>query len=251
MRSIVIVPTYNERENIVGFIPAVLAALPDLDMLIVDDNSPDGTADLVAVLAAQNKRVRLMRRPGKQGLGSAYLAGFRYALSRAYTQIVVMDADFSHNPADLPRLIEPVRSEQADLVLGSRWAPGGGTVNWPVYRQLISRSGSLYARTILGLSIHDMTGGFKCFHRDVLSTLNLAGIRASGYGFHIELTYRAIRAGFRVREIPITFTERVAGQSKLSGGIITEALGLVWKMRLERLPQVDPQIAERSHEVRP
>jgi dolichol-phosphate mannosyltransferase len=235
MRSIVILPTYNECENLGRLIPALLAQDPALDILVVDDNSPDGTGALADRFAAATTRVRALHRPGKQGLGRAYLAGFRAALAGDYAAIVEMDADFSHDPADLPRLIEPVRRGQADLVLGSRWVDGGGTRNWPLQRRLISRGGSWYARTILGVPVRDLTGGFKCFDRRVLEAIDLDSVRASGYAFQIEMTYRALQMGFRVREVPIVFTERVRGTSKMSRQIVAEATIVVWRLRLASL----------------
>lgn len=234
MRSIVIIPTYNERENIVPMVMGVLDADPSLAVLIVDDNSPDRTGDLAADLAARHDRVRVLHRGEKAGLGAAYLAGFGYALDHDYECIVEMDADFSHDPADLPRLLAPVLEGRADLVLGSRWVAGGGTRNWPLRRQLVSRGGSWYARSILHVGVRDLTGGYKCFHRRVLEALDLGAVQASGYGFQIELTYLALRAGFRVREIPIIFTERTRGESKMSGRIVAEAIGMVWRLRLGR-----------------
>lgn len=233
MRSIVIIPTYNERENLASLIAATLAADPALHILVVDDNSPDGTGALADELARCSDRVRVLHRPDKAGLGAAYLAGFAYALDRDYACIVEMDADFSHDPADLPRLLAPAREGRADLVLGSRWTPGGGTRGWPLHRQIISRGGSWYARTILGVPVRDLTGGFKCFRRRTLERLDLGAVRTSGYGFQIELTHLALRAGFRVLEVPIVFTERRLGQSKMSGRIVAEALALVWRLRLD------------------
>ncbi|MEN9938697.1 MAG: hypothetical protein RLZZ387_5276 [Chloroflexota bacterium] len=231
MRTLVIIPTYNERENLGRLVPEILRQDPAIDVLVVDDNSPDGTGDLARSLSARSHRVRTLHRPGKQGLGTAYLAGFREALSSGYQQVVEMDADFSHSPADLTRLITPVLAGEADLTLGSRWAPGGGTRRWPVRRQLLSRAGSLYARTVLGVPVRDLTGGFKCFHRRVLLALDLDSVQSAGYGFQIELTYRAIQAGFRVREVPIIFTEREHGVSKMSGAIVGEAMRMVWVLR--------------------
>jgi dolichol-phosphate mannosyltransferase len=233
MRTLVVIPTYNERENLGRLVPEVLRQDDGIDVLVVDDNSPDGTGAIAASLARRSHRVQVLHRAGKQGLGAAYKAGFREALGWGYTQIVEMDADFSHSPADLPRLIAPVRAGVADITLGSRWVRGGGTRGWPLHRQAISRGGSLYARTILGLPVRDLTGGFKCFHRRVLNTLDLNAVRASGYGFQIELTYRAIQAGFRVQEVPITFTEREHGVSKMSSAIVREAMAMVWRLRLD------------------
>jgi dolichol-phosphate mannosyltransferase len=248
MRSLIITPTYNERENIERLVPAILAADPSLDLLVVDDNSPDGTGAIADRLARASRRVEVLHRAGKAGLGAAYKAGFRHALDRGYEQIVEMDADFSHNPTDLPRLIAPVVANEADLTLGSRWVRGGGTANWPLHRQLISRGGSLYARSILGLPIRDLTGGFKCFHRDVLAALDLNAVRTSGYGFQIELTYHAIKAGFRVREVPITFTERTHGASKMSREIVAEAITMVWRLR-SAPPALAPQTPLIEREV--
>lgn len=232
MKSIVIIPTYNERENLAQLIPAILAVDPHLDILIVDDNSPDGTGELATILARQSHRINVLHRTGKLGLASAYIAGFRYALARGYDYVIEMDADLSHNPADLPRLLATVRSGQADVALGSRWTPGGDIRNWPLLRQILSRGGSWYARTILGLPIRDLTSGFKCFYRRVLETLDLTAVQTFGYGFQIELTYRALQAGFRVKEVPIVFTERRRGQSKMSSQIILEAALTVWRLRL-------------------
>jgi dolichol-phosphate mannosyltransferase len=236
MRTLVIVPTYNERENIGRLIPQILGQDERFDVLVVDDGSPDGTGALVRSLAARSHRVHLLQREAKQGLGTAYLAGFRRALSWGYHTVVEMDADFSHSPGDLPRLVAPVRAGAADLALGSRWARGGGTRGWPLRRQLLSRGGSLYARTVLGVGVRDLTGGFKCFSRRALRTLNLEQVRSNGYSFQIELTYRAIQAGMRVVEVPIVFTERACGVSKMSGGIVREALGVVWRLRLDGAP---------------
>lgn len=241
MRSLVILPTYNERENLARLVPAVLAVARDLDVLIVDDASPDGTGALAEQLAAASGRVAVLHRSGKLGLASAYIAGFRYGLARGYEHLIEMDADCSHRPADLPRLLAPVRAGRADLVLGSRWVPGGGTLRWPWHRRLISRGGSLYARAVLGLPLRDLTGGFKVFHQRVLRTINLATLRATGYGFQVELTYRAWRAGFRVRELPIVFAERAGGVSKMNGRIVLEALLMVPRLRAERVAVAESQ----------
>ena len=224
-----VLPTYNERENIPQIVPAILAASPALDVLVVDDNSPDGTGTLADELAAQNPRARVLHRERKEGLGRAYLAGFAQALAAGYGRILEMDADFSHDPARLPVLL----ATDADLVLGSRYVPGGNTANWGRGRRLLSRGGSLYARTILGVPIRDLTGGFKCFRRRVLEALDLGSVRSSGYAFQIELTYRAIRRGFKVVEVPITFVDRRVGKSKMSRRIVAEALWMVWKIRFD------------------
>jgi len=225
-------PTYNERDNIEAIAGAALAADRRIDVLVIDDNSPDGTGAIADALAAKEPRAHVLHRPAKQGLGRAYLDGFRWALSRNYSFVLEMDADFSHHPKYLPVLLDRAEGG-ADLVLGSRYVPGGGTVNWGAARKLVSRAGSLYARTILRLPQRDLTGGFKCFRRRVLESIDLASVHSTGYAFQIELTYRAIKKGFRVEEIPIVFEDRRVGQSKLSRGIILEALAMVWKLRLK------------------
>jgi dolichol-phosphate mannosyltransferase len=229
-RACVVLPTYNERENLPQIVPAILAASPAVDVLVVDDNSPDGTGALADALAARDRRVRVLHRPRKDGLGRAYLAGFAGALRSGYGRIVEMDADFSHDPARLPVLL----ATDADLVLGSRYIAGGGTVNWGLGRRVLSRGGSLYARTILGVPVRDLTGGFKCFRRQALERLDLGSVRSSGYAFQIELTFRAIRRGFKVVEVPITFVDRRVGKSKMSRRIVAEALWMVWKIRFDR-----------------
>jgi dolichol-phosphate mannosyltransferase len=231
-RACVVLPTYNERENLPEIVPAILAAAPELDVLVVDDNSPDGTGALADQLAAANPRVHVLHRARKEGLGRAYLAGFAEALQRGYGRILEMDADFSHDPARLPALLGALRD--ADVVLGSRYVEGGGTVNWGLGRRLLSKGGSLYARTILGLPVRDLTGGFKCFRRDVLERLDLPSVSSTGYAFQIELTYRAIKRGFRVVEVPITFADRRVGKSKMNRRIVAEALWKVWKIRFDR-----------------
>jgi dolichol-phosphate mannosyltransferase len=231
-----ILPTYNEAENIE---PLVRAVLPQLEstglehtVLIVDDNSPDGTGEIADRLAAETERVRVLHRPHKEGLGRAYLAGFEVALAEGAELILEMDSDFSHDPADLPRLIAAAGA--ADLALGSRYVPGGGVLDWGIVRRALSRGGSAYARLLLGVPVHDLTGGFKCFHRRVLETIDLKGVHADGYGFQIELTYRAVRAGFTVTEVPITFRERRVGRSKMTARIALEAVWKVPALRLRR-----------------
>ena len=230
-RACVVLPTYNEIDNLPQIVPFILAAARELDVLVVDDNSPDGTGAVADRLAQESPRVRVLHRPRKEGLGRAYLAGFEVALQAGYGRILEMDADFSHDPARLPALL--AASREADLVLGSRYVEGGGTVNWGIARQLLSKGGSLYARTILGLPIRDLTGGFKCFRREVLERLDLPSVRSTGYAFQIELTYRAIKRGFRVVEVPITFVDRRVGKSKMSRAIVAEALWKVWKIRFD------------------
>lgn len=230
-KALVVIPTYDEHENIAKMIPAIMT-YDDFHVLVVDDNSRDGTADIVKQMADEYpRRVHLIQRAGKLGLGTAYIAGFTWALQRDYTHIFEMDADFSHHPAALPRLLQATR--YADMAIGSRYVAGGRTVNWSPLRKVISRGGSLYARSILGLPIRDLTGGFKCFRRQVLESIDLSAISSTGYGFQIELTFRAAEAGFRIVEIPITFAERLHGTSKMSSTIFFEAMVRVWELRSE------------------
>ena len=229
--ALVCIPTYNERENIGPITEAVLKADPRVDILIVDDNSPDGTGKIADELAAKEPRIRVLHREKKEGLGRAYLHAFRTALGMGYQYILEMDADFSHDPRYLPTFLDAAEAG-ADLVLGSRYVTGGGTVNWGIGRQVISRGGSLYARSILGVGINDLTGGFKCFNRRVLETLDLDAVQSTGYAFQIELTYRTLKKGFTVREVPIVFEDRRVGHSKMSKKIFLEALTMVWKLRL-------------------
>ena len=231
-----VVPTYNEAENVEAFVRAVLpplaSAVPDYTVLIVDDSSPDGTGEIADRLASELPQVEVFHRPLKQGLGRAYLAGFESALAGGAELLLEMDADFSHDPADLPRLIEG--ASHADVVLGSRYVRGGGVTDWGLMRRVVSRGGSWYARRLLGIPVCDLTGGFKCFRRVVLETIDLEGIHADGYGFQIELTYRAIQAGFRVLELPIMFRDRQRGTSKMSARIAIEAAWKVPALRLRR-----------------
>jgi dolichol-phosphate mannosyltransferase len=227
---LVIVPTYNERDNLSQIIQAVHRELPQAEILVVDDNSPDGTGQLADEISRTDPKVHVLHRPGKQGLGTAYIAGFKWALEHDYQFIFEMDCDFSHDPRYLPELLAAAQGG-ADLVLGSRYVGGGGTINWGVVRQLISKGGSLYARTVLGVPVRDLTGGFKCFRRRVLEAIDLSSVSAQGYGFQIEMTYRALQRGFRVVEVPIVFVDRRVGQSKMSKKIFLEALSLVWKLR--------------------
>jgi dolichol-phosphate mannosyltransferase len=229
----VILPTYNEAENLERIVGDVLEHLPESRrVLIVDDNSPDGTGEIADRLAAADESIRVLHRERKEGLGPAYLAGFRVALDGGAERIIEMDADFSHDPSFLPRLIEA--TENADLAIGSRYVPGGGITDWGPMRRFISRGGSAYARVALGLPIQDLTGGFKCFRRIVLETINLDTIEARGYAFQVETTYRALKEGFRVVEVPIVFKDRTDGTSKMSKGIIAEAMWRVPAMRFRR-----------------
>ena len=235
-RFLIVLPTYEERDNlprVVEQIEAVLPALPFAgDVLVVDDSSPDGTGDLADELAAVRPWMHVLHRPRKEGLGRAYVAGFGWALERDYSHILEMDCDLSHPPAALPAMLDA--SRHADLVLGSRYVAGGGVEGWPASRRAISRGGCLYARTVLGVRLHDLTGGFKCFRRWVLESLDLSDVHAGGYAFQIELTYRAMRIGARVIEVPIVFTDRSLGRSKMSRDIVVEAVWKVPWLRLRR-----------------
>jgi dolichol-phosphate mannosyltransferase len=225
-----VLPTYNESENIEPFVAAVRTKLPpSARVLVVDDNSPDGTGRIADRLAGEHENVSVLHRPGKEGLGPAYIAGFRHALAAGAGLVLEMDADFSHDPAYLPRLVEA--AQRADLVLGSRYVPGGGVSDWGPLRRAISRGGSAYARFVLGVDVQDLTGGFKCFRREVLEAIDLDAIQAHGYAFQVEMTYRAIRAGFRVVEVPIVFRERQAGSSKMDRSIVAEAVWRVPQLR--------------------
>jgi dolichol-phosphate mannosyltransferase len=227
-----VLPTYNEAENLEAFVGAVREHLPaSARILIVDDNSPDGTGEIADRLAAEEDAVEVLHRPLKAGLGPAYIAGFRRALAAGAELILEMDADFSHDPAYLPRLLDAAR--RADLVIGSRYVPGGAVTEWGPVRRMISRGGSAYARLVLGVGIRDLTGGFKCFRRQVLEAIDLGTVHSRGYAFQVETTYRAIRAGFRVVEVPITFRERRIGASKMNRGIVAEAIWRVPAIRLE------------------
>ena len=229
MKQLVIIPTYNERENTEAILAAVFALEVDVDILVVDDNSPDGTGQLVADLQKKWNRLHLLSRPGKRGLGRAYLAAFRWALEKGYDIMVEMDADFSHRPEDLRSLLAAIPS--CDFAVGSRYTQGGGTKNWGLMRKLISRSGSLYARCILGYKLWDWTGGFNVWRRQVLEGIDLDQVQSEGYSFQIELKYRSLRRGFRVLEVPILFEDRRVGKSKMSPKIAFEAFYRVWVMR--------------------
>ncbi|HTZ19579.1 MAG TPA: polyprenol monophosphomannose synthase [Opitutaceae bacterium] len=230
-KSLVIVPTYNERENLAELVEKLLALAVPVDLLIVDDNSPDGTGQLADELAARHPAVQVLHRAEKNGLGRAYCAGFAWALARDYEFILEMDGDFSHPPEDVPRLIEAAR--QADLALGSRYRPGGRVIDWPMHRLLLSKAAACYVRLITGLPVTDPTGGFKCFRRSAIESLDLGAVYSSGYGFQIELTHKIWRQGRRIVEVPIVFTERRHNRSKMSAGIVVEALFTVWRLWLQ------------------
>jgi dolichol-phosphate mannosyltransferase len=229
-RTLVVVPTYNEKDNLEPLVAAIHAYL-DADVLIVDDGSPDGTGLIADRLAARDPKVYVLHRQGKQGLGTAYLAGFAWAAERGYERVCEMDADFSHAPWDLPRLVHA--SHDAELVIGSRYVAGGCTVGWDFKRRLLSRGANLYARLVLGSGIRDNTAGFRCFWTSALQQLDLRAVGAQGYAFQIEMAFRVVRAGFRVKEIPIHFVDRQVGKSKMSGKIAREALMLVPKLRFK------------------
>lgn len=232
-RYLVCVPTYNERANLPLIVPAILSQDPRLELLVIDDSSPDGTGALADELAAADPRVHVLHRAAKEGLGRAYLAGFEWALAQGYDFIFEMDADFSHDPAFLPRFISAIQS--ADIVIGSRYKQGVNVINWPISRLLLSLGANQYARVVTGLPISDSTGGFKCFRRQVLESIDFSRVRSNGYAFQIEMSYRAWRKGFRLVEIPIVFTDRVEGQSKMSRRIVREAVWMVWSLRFRAL----------------
>jgi len=229
MKSIVVIPTYNEIDNIKNIIYAVLEAVPSINVLIVDDNSPDGTAAAVDEMKKQDARIHLLKRPGKMGLGTAYCDGFTYCLEQNFDIICQMDADFSHDPKDLPRLIAETKDN--DLVIGSRYISGVNVVNWPLSRLILSYGASIYSRIITGLKIKDTTGGFKCFRAEMLQKIDLKKIRSNGYGFQIEMNYKTWKKGGRIKEVSIIFIDRRSGVSKMNKSIIWEAVFLVWKLR--------------------
>ena len=233
MRSLVVIPTYNEKENIGRLIKAVLLAAEGLEILIVDDNSPDGTALVVKEMAKSDPRIHILVRASKLGLGSAYIAGFRYALEEDYGLIFEMDADFSHDPVAIPELI--AAAKENDLVIGSRYKNGISVVNWPLRRLILSLLASLYVRIILSLPVNDCTSGFKCFNRRVLERIDLGKVKSDGYSFQIEMNFRAYKEGLKIGEVPIIFNDRRAGHSKMNSKIVYEALLLVWKLRFEFL----------------
>ena len=232
-RILVIIPTYNEASNLPQIVPAVLKQDPRLEILVVDDNSPDGTGDIADRMASTKTRVHVLHRQAKEGLGRAYIAGFRWGLTNGYQAMFEMDAVFSHDPAFIPRFLQAI--EEADLVLGSRYSQGVNVINWPISRLMLSLGANYYARWITGLPLSDSTGGFKCFRREVLEAIDLDDVRSGGYAFQIEMSFRAWKKGFRLKEIPIVFTDRVEGQSKMSKRIVREAIWMVWWLRLQGL----------------
>lgn len=244
MRAIIAIPTYNERDNIVNLMQDIQRAAPSVEILIIDDNSPDGTGQIADDLAANNGSIHVLHRPGKLGLGTAYVAGFRYAIEQGYDLVFEMDADFSHNPTYLPQFL--ALAENADLVIGSRYIKGGGTPNWAPLRKFISGGGNWFARAVLGIPVHDCTGGYRCYRTTALRTLNLGAIRAQGYAFQVEMAYNFWKSGFRIRELPIIFEDRRVGKSKMSRKIFIEAFLWVLRTRVtgdadvRRLPPATP-----------
>ncbi len=244
-RIVVIIPTFNELSTLPVIVSRVRSSVPEADILVADDNSPDGTGRVADELAAADDHIHVMHRLGKEGLGAAYLAGFAWALQAGYDVVVEMDADGSHQPEQLPRLLDALRT--ADLVLGSRWVPGGRTENWPKSRQLISRGGTAYTRLMLGVPIQDATGGYRAFRADTLRKLDLHEVASQGYCFQIDLAWRAVQRGLTVREVPITFVERTAGTSKMSRKIVAEAL---WRVTLWGVDDKVTRVRRRAHERR-
>lgn len=235
-RSVVIIPTYNEAENILAVLEEVTTLPIPVDVLVIDDGSPDGTAERVrAFIEGHADAVTLIARSEKLGLGSAYIRGFRWALEKGYTHVCEMDADFSHNPSDLPRIIEPVARGTADLAVGSRYVDGVRVINWPLSRLILSYGAGVYTRLITRLPVYDVTAGFVCYHRRVLEAVDLERVKSNGYSFQVEMKYRAWKRGFRLVEIPIVFTERTEGQSKMSKAIVREAAFKVWELRLRQM----------------
>jgi len=233
MKILIIIPTYNELENLPKLLPEVLSKDENINVLIVDDNSPDGTAGFVERQMKVDNRIHLIKRQSKQGLGTAYIAGFKYALQNNFQIIFEMDADFSHDPKEIPRFLDEIKN--SDVVLGSRYINGVNVINWPLRRLLLSSFANLYTRIITGLPVHDATGGYKCFNRKVLEAINLDRVKSNGYAFQIEMTFKAWKKGFKVKEIPIIFVDRVKGKSKMSKKIVREAVTMVWKLRIKSI----------------
>jgi dolichol-phosphate mannosyltransferase len=233
MKILIIIPTYNELENLPRLLPEVLSKDSNIDVLIIDDNSPDGTAAFIEKEQKNNNRIHLIKRQSKQGLGTAYIAGFKFALQRDYQVIFEMDADFSHDPNEIPRFLEEIKN--ADVVLGSRYKNGVNVINWPMRRLLLSWFANIYTRVITGMPLHDATGGFKCFKREVLESIDLKRVKSNGYAFQIEMNFKAWKKGFTLKEIPIIFVDRVKGTSKMSKKIVREAVFMVWKLRFQSI----------------
>jgi dolichol-phosphate mannosyltransferase len=233
MKILIIIPTYNELENLPTLLPEVLSKNNGINVLIVDDNSPDGTAAFIENEMKNNNRIHLIKRPSKLGLGTAYIAGFKFALRNGYDFIFEMDADFSHNPKEIPKFLDEIKN--SDVVLGSRYINGVNVINWPMRRLLLSSFANFYTRFITGMPVHDATGGYKCFRKEVLQAINLDKVTSNGYAFQIEMTFKAWKKGFKVKEIPIIFVDRVKGKSKMSRKIVREAVTMVWKLRIKSI----------------
>jgi len=232
-KKLIIIPTFNELENLPRLLPKVLSKDEGIDVLIVDDNSPDGTAAYIENESKKNNRIHLIKRSSKQGLGTAYITGFKFALQKGYDIIFEMDADFSHDPNEIPKFLEEIKN--SDVVLGSRYKNGVNVINWPMRRLLLSWYANIYTRVITGMPLHDATGGFKCFKREVLEAINLDQVRSNGYAFQIEMNFKAWKKGFKLKEIPIIFVDRVKGKSKMSKKIVREAVTMVWKLRFKSI----------------
>ncbi len=230
-RSLIILPTYNERENLRAMVCRIHEVFPETHILVVDDGSPDGTGEVADDLSAEDERIQCIHRPCKMGLGTAYIEGFRRGLDEGYDLLWEMDTDFSHDPRYLPDMLNAIR-DGADLAIGSRYVPGGGTENWGLGRKVLSRGGGVYARLVLSVRVQDLTSGFRCYRRKVLETIDLDSVRSEGYSFQIEMAFKTCRAGFRVEEVPIVFVDRRVGESKMSGSIVWEAVWRVWRLRL-------------------
>jgi dolichol-phosphate mannosyltransferase len=233
MKILIIIPTYNELENLPRLLIEVLSKDNNIDMLFIDDNSPDGTAKFIENEQKNNNRIHLIKRQSKQGLGTAYIVGFKFALQRDYEVIFEMDADFSHDPNEIPRFLEEIKN--SDVVLGSRYKNGVNVINWPMRRLLLSWFANIYTRVITGMPLHDATGGFKCFKREVLEAIDLNRVKSNGYAFQIEMNFKAWKKGFNIKEIPIIFVDRVKGSSKMSKKIVREAVFMVWKLRFQSI----------------
>ncbi len=232
MKTLIIIPTYNERDNLGPLLKEIFSYAPETDILIIDDNSPDGTGELADEIHQQNAQVNVLHRPGKQGLGTAYIAGFKYAIDHGYDSAFEMDADFSHDPRYLPDFLKAI--ENADVVIGSRYIPGGDTPNWSLLRRFISGGGNIFARYMLGIPVHDCTAGYRCYRREVLESIDLDAIQSQGYAFQIELAYRVMRHGFKIVETPIVFMDRRVGKSKMSRKIVIEGFTYVLKTRFSK-----------------
>ena len=233
MKILIIIPTYNELENLPRLLIEVLSKDNNIDMLFIDDNSPDGTAEFIENEQKNNNRIHLIKRQSKQGLGTAYIVGFKFALQRDYEVIFEMDADFSHDPNEIPRFLEEIKN--SDVVLGSRYKNGVNVINWPMRRLLLSWFANIYTRVITGMPLHDATGGFKCFKREVLEAIDLNRVKSNGYAFQIEMNFKVWKKGFNIKEIPIIFVDRVKGSSKMSKKIVREAVFMVWKLRFQSI----------------